>query len=118
MGKHRETETEEGGRRLSGWGGEEGGAQRGPTDQKARPPEEIGDSQHTATPPSSHIIQTLSNASSLVGSSPGDHDDKEGRVNNVPAADAAVGGGLSVGDTTSTAEGPRVVFSEVAGIGG
>lgn len=58
----------------------------GPTDQKALPPEEIGDSQHTAPPPSSHIIQALSNASSLVGYSPVDRDNKESRVNNTQAA--------------------------------
>lgn len=70
-----------------------GCAQRGPADQKALPPEEVGDSQHAAPPPPSpHIAQTLSNASSLVGYSPVDHDNKERRVNNTQAASAAVGG--------------------------
>lgn len=80
-----------------------GRTQRGPTDQKALPPEQIGDSQHTTpplppTPPyhSSHIIQTLSNAKSLVGYFPADHDNKERRINNAQAASAAVGGASHV----------------------
>lgn len=42
--------------------------QRGQTDKKALPPEETGDSQHSLS--SSHITQTLSNVSSLVGMLP------------------------------------------------
>ena len=66
-------------------------------DQQTKRPcllRKIGDSRHTAPhqPPSSHIIQAPSNASSLVGYSPVDHDNKERRVNNVQAASAAVGG--------------------------
>lgn len=72
------------------------------TDQKTLPPEDIGDSQNTAPPPSSHIIQVLSNASSLVGYSPVDNGNKERIVNNAQAASAAVGGRLHVGNLTAT----------------
>lgn len=89
MGKHRETETEEGA----------GNTQRGPADQKGLPPEEIGDSQHTGLPPPPPpptSYRPPSNASSLVGCSPMDRDNKERRINNTQAASAAVGGALYV----------------------
>lgn len=84
-----------GGRRLSG----RCARSVDQTDQKTLPPEDIGDSQNTAPPPSSHIIQVLSNASSLVGYSPVDHGNKERIVNNAQAASAAVGGRLHVGNS-------------------
>lgn len=52
---------------------------------------------HAATTlSSSHIIQSLSNGSSLVGCSPVDRDNKEMRVNNTQAASTAVGGVVDV----------------------
>lgn len=62
----------------------------------ALPPEEIGDSQHAASFPH------RTNASSLVGCSPADRDNKERSVNNTQAASAAVGVGvLNVGNTAA-----------------